>query len=129
MIGGFTLTGLELHDRPWPAWARSRRTRTDESASSGMTRIVSETASSFARRLARGRRSGQPRRAALHALRHGGGRAGIGSRAGDTRHPDWYRNLMAEPWTRFVAVDDAYEEYARRTTRRIPVTVLERAAE
>jgi F420H(2)-dependent quinone reductase len=102
----------------------------------------------------RGRRSGEPRRVALQSLEHGGGWAVIGSRAGDTRQPDWYHYLAAEPmaevmvggkvasvrareaegeeraelWARFVAVDDAYEEYARRTTRRIPVVVLDRTS-
>ena len=100
----------------------------------------------------RGRRSGEPRRAALQQLPHGDGWAVIASRAGDTRHPDWWRNLEADPnaevmiggttvavrareaageeraelWARFVAIDDSYAGYAQRTTRRIPVVILER---
>jgi hypothetical protein len=32
----------------------------------------------------------------------------------------------AELWARFVAIDDSYAGYAQRTTRRIPVVILER---
>ena len=98
-----------------------------------------------------GRKSGEPRQAALQMLPHGEGWAVIASHAGEDRHPAWWLNLQAQPeagaqvrsrrmrvrareatgterdelWARFVAVDDAYDEYVRRTTRRIPVVVLE----
>lgn len=99
----------------------------------------------------RGRRSGEPRPVALQYLPHGDGYAVIGSRGGDDRHPDWWRNLEAAPeaevqigtthvgvraretlgeertelWDRFVAIDNAYADYERRTTRVIPVVVLD----
>jgi deazaflavin-dependent oxidoreductase (nitroreductase family) len=99
----------------------------------------------------RGRSSGEPRRVALQSLEHGDGWAVIASFAGEDRHPNWWRNLLAEPmataqigrrstgvrareaigaeraalWDRFVAVDDAYAEYEQRTSRAIPVVVLE----
>ena len=102
----------------------------------------------------RGRTSGEPRRVALQALEHGNGWAVIASYAGADRHPNWWLNLVAQPmadvqigrrstpvrageatgeeraalWDRFVAVDDAYAEYEERTTRVIPVVVLERQA-
>jgi deazaflavin-dependent oxidoreductase (nitroreductase family) len=98
-----------------------------------------------------GRRSGSPRRAALQYLPHGTGWAVVASRAGDDRNPDWWHNLVAMPladvlvggshhavvsrdavgqerdalFARFAAVDPAYLEYERRTTRTIPVVVLE----
>ncbi len=101
----------------------------------------------------RGRSSGEPRRAALQSLEHGEGWAVIASFAGEDRHPNWWLNLRAEPladaqiggttarvrareaggaereelWARFVAIDAAYDEYTRRTSRVIPVVVLERA--
>ena len=101
----------------------------------------------------RGRASGEPRRVALQSLEHGDGWAVIASFAGEDRHPNWWLNLLAEPmadvqigrrvtrvrarqatgeeraelWARFVAVDDAYAEYEKRTTRVIPVAVLEPA--
>ena len=100
----------------------------------------------------RGRRSGEPRRVALQSLEHGDGWAVIGSYAGEDRHPAWCLNLRAEPmadvqigrshtrvrareaegeeraqlWRRFVEVDDAYAEYETRTSRQLPVVVLER---
>lgn len=99
-----------------------------------------------------GRRSGERRSVALQSLEHGNGWAVIASYAGEDRHPAWWLNLQAEPmadaqvratharvrardatgnereelWARFVAIDNAYTLYARRTTRVIPVGVLER---
>jgi deazaflavin-dependent oxidoreductase (nitroreductase family) len=99
----------------------------------------------------RGRRTGEPRDAALQYLTDGDAFVVIGSRAGDARHPAWWLNLAARPeaevlasgtrrrvhareatgaerarlWSRFTAIDPAYDEYERRTTRRIPVVVLE----
>ena len=102
----------------------------------------------------RGRRSGEPRRVALQYLPHGDAWAVIASFAGEDRHPAWWLNLVAEPaaasvmvggrsvdvrareaegaerqalWERFVEVDAAYDEYQRRTSRRLPVVVLDRA--
>ena len=98
-----------------------------------------------------GRRSGAPRRVALQYLPHGSGWAVVASRAGDARNPDWWHNLVATPkakilidgsshavqahdaageereglWARFADIDPAYLEYERRTTREIPVVVLE----
>ncbi len=98
-----------------------------------------------------GRRSGEPRTAALQYLSHGRGWAVIASHAGDDRHPAWWLNLATDPaasvtrrgrsvrvrarettgaerdelLARFAAIDPAYAEYPRRTRRRIPVVVLE----
>lgn len=75
----------------------------------------------------------------------------IGSRGGSPRDPDWWRNLEAHPeadvdlgsqrlrvrareadgrererlWAQAVASDASYARYQRRTTRRIPVIVLD----
>jgi deazaflavin-dependent oxidoreductase (nitroreductase family) len=98
-----------------------------------------------------GRKTGRPRSVALQSVEHGRGWAVIASYAGEDRDPAWRLNLLAEPvadvrvrsrvarvrardaegaerdelWARFVAVDDAYEEYERRTSRVLPVIVLE----
>lgn len=77
----------------------------------------------------------------------------IASKGGDDRHPDWYRNLVANPdvevgpldggpprpmrartasteekaelWPRVVAAYKGYAGYQRRTDRDIPVVICE----
>lgn len=73
----------------------------------------------------------------------------VASKGGDDRHPEWYRNLDANPdveltvgattrpmlahtdpterdelWPRIVAAYRGYADYQRRTDREIPVVVL-----
>ena len=100
----------------------------------------------------RGRMTGAPRRATLQYLPHGDGWVVVASHAGEDRDPAWWLNLEARPdaeilvhgqrhcvhahevtgeerdaiFVRFVEVDAAYAEYVHRTTRVIPVVVLER---
>ena len=78
----------------------------------------------------------------------------IGSNAGDDRHPAWWLNLQSHPsaeiqvggtrftvqaraataeeserlWPKFIAVYKDYETYRARTTRTIPIVILEKAA-
>jgi deazaflavin-dependent oxidoreductase (nitroreductase family) len=99
-----------------------------------------------------GRKSGQPRTNALMYVPHGGDFVVIASVLGEPRHPFWWRNLEANPeasvligsttyrvrareaagderealWRALVAKVPDYDEYRARTTRRIPVVVLER---
>jgi deazaflavin-dependent oxidoreductase (nitroreductase family) len=75
----------------------------------------------------------------------------VASKGGDDRHPDWYRNLVANPdvelvvdgarrpvvartaspaeradlWPRIVSVYQGYGEYQRRADREIPVVICE----
>ena len=75
----------------------------------------------------------------------------VASKGGDDRHPDWYRNLVAEPdveitvegelrpfrartaspsekaelWPKVVAAYKGYAGYQRRTTRDIPLVICE----
>jgi F420H(2)-dependent quinone reductase len=98
-----------------------------------------------------GRKSGEPRTVAIQSLEHRDGWAVIASYAGEDRDPAWCLNLRAQPtaevqirgthvrvrareasgaereelWGRFAAIDDAYDEYQRRTSRILPVIVLE----
>jgi deazaflavin-dependent oxidoreductase (nitroreductase family) len=98
-----------------------------------------------------GRRSGQPRTNALTYLPKGESCVVIASFLGEPRHPDWLFNLRASPeatiqvgsrrssvrareadgrereqlWTEVVSRLPDYAEYQSRTTRRIPVVVLE----
>ena len=98
-----------------------------------------------------GRTSHQHREVMLSYLPEGGSFLVIGSNAGEPRHPSWLLNVRVEPravvnvgtgrhhvtarelegmeresaWERFVAIEPAYGEYQRRTTRRIPVVSLD----
>ena len=99
----------------------------------------------------KGRKSGLPRKRALMYLPKGDACVVIASFAGEPRHPDWWLNLKTDPvcevrrgrlvsrmrareaegaereelWADAVEKENGYAEYQRRTTRRIPVVVLE----
>jgi deazaflavin-dependent oxidoreductase (nitroreductase family) len=100
-----------------------------------------------------GRRSGSPRTRALTYLPKGDSAVVIASFLGEPRHPDWWLNLRADPratvqrggnvtamrareaegdererlWRELLERAPDYAEYQTRTTRRIPVVVLEPA--
>jgi deazaflavin-dependent oxidoreductase (nitroreductase family) len=99
-----------------------------------------------------GRRTGQARIHPLIYQPHGDAYLVVASRGGAPSHPDWYRNLSANPrvqvqvrgerfaarartatpaekpelWRKMVAIWPDYEQYQHRTDRDIPVVVLER---
>jgi deazaflavin-dependent oxidoreductase (nitroreductase family) len=101
----------------------------------------------------RGARSGKVRKTPLMRVEHGGSYAAVASQGGSPTHPYWYYNLRADPrvevqdgprkqdmtarelsgderaqwWERAVAAYPPYAEYQERTTRQIPVFVLEPA--
>ncbi|GGZ84284.1 nitroreductase family deazaflavin-dependent oxidoreductase [Streptomyces echinoruber] len=101
----------------------------------------------------RGARSGKLRKTPLMRVEHEGRYAVVASQGGAPRHPQWYFNLKADPrakvrdgpvkrdvvarevtgeeraawWERAVAAFPPYAEYQERTSRRIPVFVLEPA--
>jgi deazaflavin-dependent oxidoreductase (nitroreductase family) len=101
-----------------------------------------------------GRKSGEPRTQPLAYTHVGDGYAVIASKGGAAQHPFWYLNLRANPLaevtvgraTRRVRARDAqgeererlwraladlypgYDKYAQKTSRQIPVVVLEPAA-
>lgn len=98
-----------------------------------------------------GARSGKLRKTALMRVEHDGVYAVVASRGGAPEHPAWYHNLVANPlvelqdgavtlayrarevageekalwWARAVEVWPDYDGYQRKTTRPIPVFVLE----
>jgi deazaflavin-dependent oxidoreductase (nitroreductase family) len=102
-----------------------------------------------------GRKSGRPRTQPLAFTRADDGYAVIASKGGAPQHPLWYLNLHANPVaevtvgreTRKVRARDAqgeererlwraladlypgYERYSRKTSRQIPVVVLELATD
>lgn len=99
-----------------------------------------------------GRKSGQPRRTALIYQPYGDAYVVVASHGGAAEHPAWYRNLdarnearvqvqadvfpakartatgeeRAKLWKLMTEVWPAYDEYATKTDREIPVVVLER---
>jgi deazaflavin-dependent oxidoreductase (nitroreductase family) len=100
-----------------------------------------------------GRRSGQARTTPLIYGRDGDRYVIVASRGGAPTHPRWYDNLAAHPevqvqvmaerfrarartatpaerprlWKTMAAIWPPYDEYQARTTREIPVVILERA--
>jgi deazaflavin-dependent oxidoreductase (nitroreductase family) len=101
-----------------------------------------------------GRKSGQVRTQPLAYTQVGDGYAVIASKGGAAQHPLWYLNLRANPlaevtvgretrrvrardaqgeererlWRAFADLYPGYDRYAQKTSRRIPVVVLEPAA-
>ena len=99
----------------------------------------------------RGRTSGQPYTTPLIYQKHGDDYVVVASKGGDPDHPDWYKNLLANPevevqvkadrfkacartatagerpelWRLMTATWPDYDEYAKKTDREIPVVVLE----
>jgi deazaflavin-dependent oxidoreductase (nitroreductase family) len=99
----------------------------------------------------RGRKTGTLRRTALIYGRDGDRLVVVASKGGHPKHPAWYLNLVAHPevhlqvgaeksvarartaveeergrlWALMAAIWPQYEQYQQRTTREIPVVVLE----
>jgi deazaflavin-dependent oxidoreductase (nitroreductase family) len=98
-----------------------------------------------------GRKTGTPRTSALTYVPDGDACVVVASNAGEPRHPAWWLNLTANPrgrvqrfgevvdvvareadgaererlYQEFVRREPGYATYVQRTTRRIPVVVLE----
>lgn len=101
-----------------------------------------------------GRKSGKRRTTPLISFEHGGDIVLIASNGGGDSHPAWWLNLRAHPaatirrgreelgvtaraaqgeeraqlWSRIVEGSKQYTGYQAKTSREIPVVVLERAA-
>jgi F420H(2)-dependent quinone reductase len=101
----------------------------------------------------RGARSGKVRKTPVMRVEHDGSYAMVASQGGAPTHPLWYHNIVAYPrvvlqdgpvtrdmvarevsgderarwWDRAVAAYPPYAEYQQKTTRQIPVFVLEPA--
>ncbi|MGB3329434.1 MAG: nitroreductase family deazaflavin-dependent oxidoreductase [Thermomicrobiales bacterium] len=98
-----------------------------------------------------GAKSGKLRKTALMRVEHGGTYAVVASLGGSPKHPVWYHNLKKQPhvelqdgdvkrdylareitgeekalwWKRAVAAYPPYADYQLKTTRQIPVFVLD----
>jgi F420H(2)-dependent quinone reductase len=103
----------------------------------------------------RGARSGKVRKTPVMRVEHDGRYAAVASQGGAPTHPLWYYNFRAHPrvelqdgprkqdmiarevtsderaewWRRAVAAYPPYAEYQQKTTRQIPVFVLEPVSE
>jgi len=101
-----------------------------------------------------GAKSGKVHKTPVMRVEHGGRYAMVASKGGAPKHPLWYYNVRANPlvelqdgphkqdmvareisgaeraewWERAVAAYPPYAEYQQKTTREIPVFVLEPAA-
>ena len=101
----------------------------------------------------RGAKSGKLRKTPLMRVEHEGVYAAVGSQGGAPKDPQWVTNLLADPrvelrdgeqvwdmtarvvtgveragwWERAVAAYPPYQAYQERTSREIPVFVLERS--
>ena len=101
-----------------------------------------------------GASSGKVRKTPVMRVEHGGSYAMVASQGGAPTHPLWYHNVRANPrvelqdgphkqdmvarevsgneraewWRRAVDVFPPYAEYQQKTTREIPVFVLEPSA-
>jgi deazaflavin-dependent oxidoreductase (nitroreductase family) len=99
-----------------------------------------------------GRRSGKPKTLPLIYGRDGERTIVVASRGGSEQHPVWYRNLVEQPavhvqvaadrfaarartagpeerrrlWPLMAKIWPAYNDYQAKTTREIPVVILER---
>lgn len=98
-----------------------------------------------------GRKSGQPRVRPLIGGKDGNSFVVIASYGGAEKHPDWYVNLTANPhvmvedhgnviptiastitdeaeykrlWSLMTSIYSTYDDYQRRTSRKIPVVLL-----
>jgi deazaflavin-dependent oxidoreductase (nitroreductase family) len=102
----------------------------------------------------KGRKTGKPGTVPLIYAQDGDRYVIVASKGGAPEHPGWYRNLAKDPNVEVQVLGDVfqahartaegeererlwrlanevwphYDEYATRTSRRIPVVVLERAA-
>jgi F420H(2)-dependent quinone reductase len=132
-------------------WARKQAERYEESGGTeattlrGMPVVVLTTL---------GRRTGKVRKTPLMRVEHEGAYAVVASLGGAPEHPVWYHNVVAHPrvelqdgpekheyvarevagaerelwWGRAVAAYRPYADYQEKTSRRIPVLVLERTS-
>jgi deazaflavin-dependent oxidoreductase (nitroreductase family) len=134
------------------AWVRDQ---VEEYESSGGTRGITlrDTGLPVVIITNRGARSGKVRKTPVMRVEHDGRYAAVASQGGAPTHPSWYYNFRASPrvqlqdgpdtwdmvarevtgserdewWERAVAAYPPYAEYQQRTSRQIPVFVLERA--
>jgi deazaflavin-dependent oxidoreductase (nitroreductase family) len=150
--GGFfpvmTTNAGELSPTEWV------RGQTEEILRTGTTDGVSVLDRPIVLITVTGAKTGKPRLVPLMRVEHAGHYAMVASKGGAPEHPIWYGNVTANPlvtlqdgatvgffkarevqgaerdtwWGRAVEAFPSYAEYQQKTTRQIPVIVLEPAA-
>lgn len=147
--GGMALNG-EYEPSPVPRI----RDQVQEYESSGGTRGTTMRGMPVIILTTQGARSGKLRKSPLMRVEHDGDYAVVASLGGAPQHPVWYHNVVANPdvelqdgaekhdyvarevtgeekatwWKRAVTAYPDYAEYQQKTSREIPVFVLERAS-
>ncbi|HYH31057.1 MAG TPA: nitroreductase family deazaflavin-dependent oxidoreductase [Pseudonocardia sp.] len=127
------------------------REQTEKIFETGTTESVDVKGRAVILLTTRGVKSGKLRKVPLMRVEHEGNYAIVASLGGAPKHPVWYHNVKAEPhvelqdgtetndfrarevtgeekavwWERAVAAYPDYADYQEKTTREIPVFVLE----
>ncbi|MGW6282853.1 nitroreductase family deazaflavin-dependent oxidoreductase [Kribbella sp. NPDC055071] len=145
-----------IHDEDYaPSATGWVREQVDKVAEAGTTDVVDILGLKVVLLTMRGAKSGKIRKVPLMRVEHNGVYAAVASKGGDPKHPVWYFNLKADPkltlqdgevtknyvareldgaeydewWPRAVAAYPPYAEYQTKTTRKIPLFVLEPVSE
>lgn len=134
-----------------PSTAGWVREQVDKVAEAGTTDAVDIKGMKVVLMTMRGARSGKIRKVPVMRVEHGGVYAAFASLGGAPKNPVWYNNLKADPkvtlqdgdvvgeyvareidgaeydewWVRGVAAYPPYAEYQTKTTRKIPLFLLE----
>jgi deazaflavin-dependent oxidoreductase (nitroreductase family) len=127
------------------------RAQTEKIFETGTTESVDIQGRAVVLLTTRGARTGKLRKVPLMRVEHEGSYAIVASLGGAPKHPVWYYNVKADPhvelqdgtvtsdfkarevtgeekavwWERAVAAYPDYADYQKKTTREIPVFVLE----
>lgn len=144
---------MALHGEYEPSPQQWVRDQVEEYESSGGTRGTTMRDRPVVILTTQGVRSGKLRKSPLMRVEHDGAYAVVASVGGAPTHPAWYYNVLTNPgvelqdgperhhyvarevtgaekatwWERAVAAFPDYAAYQRKTSREIPVFVLERS--
>jgi deazaflavin-dependent oxidoreductase (nitroreductase family) len=134
-----------------PSTAKWVRDQVERYESSGGTQGTTILGKPVVVMTSRGNQSGKLRKTPVMRVEHDGRYAAVASLGGAPKHPVWYYNLVADPhvelqdgatrrdmtareltgeeralwWERAVAAFPPYADYQKKTSREIPVFVLE----
>jgi F420H(2)-dependent quinone reductase len=134
-----------------PSTAGWVRDQVDKVTEAGTTDAVGINGMKVVLMTMRGAKSGKIRKVPVMRVEHGGVYAAVASLGGAPKHPVWYFNLKADPkvtlqdgenvgeyvareidgaeydewWVRGVAAYPPYAEYQTKTTRKIPLFLLD----